>query len=418
MLDYLESQAFSDAAAAFQREAALDAAAAAGGRGKGLLVKKWTTIVRLSKQVADLEKRAQVAEAAAVEAAAAAAAAASAAHQSGDQASGGGEASGARPRAHGGTRMLPVSGKTHLVALKGHRDTVTCVRAHPVYGLVASGSDDGTVKAWDVESRALEKTLRGHAKAVNHVCFDPNGDTLASCSTDLTIKLWSLTSYECTRTLTGHDHTVSAVAFLASGDQLVSGSRDGTLKLWETGTGYCVKTLAEARDPTWVRCVAVSPDGATVASAGNDPTIRVWQLQPGTCVQSLSHHDQPVQALAFSPYPACVNEGGAGTSQLLASGGRDSLVCVWEMPSGLLLYVISDHSNWVNDLFFHILDCRILLSCADDRSVRVTDVAKRRALRCLEDAHGHFVTSIALAPHVAKLVSSGVDKELRIWDCR
>ena len=55
---------------------------------------------------------------------------------------------------------------------------------------LASGSDDCTVKLWDVATGELEATLEGHRDNVNSVAFSPDGLTLVSGSNDCTIKLW------------------------------------------------------------------------------------------------------------------------------------------------------------------------------------------------------------------------------------
>ena len=110
---------------------------------------------------------------------------------------------------------------------------------HPVYSLVASGSEDGTVKIWDYESGQYERTLKGHTQSVSGVAFDNSGKLLASCSLDMSAKIWysdnslgigtvayltsycpsnlprDLSTYSCMRTLRGHDHTISAVTFVA-----------------------------------------------------------------------------------------------------------------------------------------------------------------------------------------------------------
>jgi hypothetical protein len=91
-----------------------------------LLAKKWTSILRLSKQVQELEKRLEAAERAAADAPQSVAAA-------------GGGARG------GGGRMLPVA--PPAVQLKGHRgDSIHCVRAHPNFALVVSAGDDTSVR--------------------------------------------------------------------------------------------------------------------------------------------------------------------------------------------------------------------------------------------------------------------------------
>lgn len=257
----------------------------------------------------------------------------------------------------------------------------------------------------------------------------------ASCSTDLTIKFWDLKTYKCTKTLTGHDHTVSMIRFMPSGDQLVSCSRDATIKVWEVSTGYCTKTLSAHSE--WVRCIAVASDGEMLASAGHDKVVKVWSITQGTVVQELPGHENYVQSLCFSNKPVDLAmydqaeasgqadgsgssttnaNGGSHAAYLLASAGRDSLVHLWNATSGELLFTV-EHANWVNEVVFHPSD-KFVLSASDDRSIKVIDILKKRCVRTLEDAHGHFVSSISMSPQISKLFSGGVDKEVRVWDCR
>jgi WD40 repeat protein len=60
-----------------------------------------------------------------------------------------------------------------------------------------------------------------------------DGQTLASGSQDETIKLWNLKTGDLLRTLTGHKGSVRSVAISADGQTLASGSLDQTIKLWK-----------------------------------------------------------------------------------------------------------------------------------------------------------------------------------------
>lgn len=152
ILDYLlsEGSGLSKTAAMFREEGKLDATTCSG---KALLEKKWTSIVRLQKKVLDLESQL----AAAKESAAAPKPGAGLA----DSENGiGGE----------GFRGLPKAPAKSI--LSGHRGPVTCVTVHPVYSLLASGSEDATVKIWDYETAQYERTLKGHTQSVTAVAFD------------------------------------------------------------------------------------------------------------------------------------------------------------------------------------------------------------------------------------------------------
>ena len=68
--------------------------------------------------------------------------------------------------------------------LVGHRSRITQLALHPVYSVVATASEDASIRFWDYESGEHEQTLRGHSGKVRCVAFHPQGTMLASASTD------------------------------------------------------------------------------------------------------------------------------------------------------------------------------------------------------------------------------------------
>ena len=84
--------------------------------------------------------------------------------------------------------------------------------------LLASGSNDRTIRLWDVVHFAETRVLQGHSHNVNAVAFWPGGTTLASASEDHTVKLWNLVTGEPTTTLGGNTngfrHGISSVTFV------------------------------------------------------------------------------------------------------------------------------------------------------------------------------------------------------------
>src|SRR4051794_143553 len=100
-------------------------------------------------------------------------------------------------------------------------------------------------------------TLRGHTKPVRSVAFSPDGKTLASGSEDSTIKLWEVTTGKERAILKGHTSSVFAVVFspdgktLASGSSAQKGTSDDTIKLWDVATGKERATLKGHRGNVW-----------------------------------------------------------------------------------------------------------------------------------------------------------------------
>ncbi len=78
---------------------------------------------------------------------------------------------------------------------------------------LASGSEDETIRLWDIRRGEHIRTLSGHTDGVIGVAFSPDGNTLASGSVDETIRLWDANTGRHLRTLTGHTDSVSRMAF-------------------------------------------------------------------------------------------------------------------------------------------------------------------------------------------------------------
>jgi len=89
--------------------------------------------------------------------------------------------------------------------------------------------------------------LHGHTRGVWSVSFSPDGQILASSSDDETVRLWDVRDGQCLQVLRGHTKSICSVSFSPNGLTLVSGSQDQTIKLWDVRTGECIKTLLTDR---------------------------------------------------------------------------------------------------------------------------------------------------------------------------
>ncbi len=163
-----------------------------------------------------------------------------------------------------------------VAAVAAHMKDINAVAVAPNDSVVASASQDRTVKIWQLPSLVPVLTLKGHKRGVWSVAFSPVDKAVATASGDKTIKLWSLADGACLRTFEGHVASVLRVDFLSSGTQLLSAGGDGLLKLWNLRTTECVNTFDAHDDKVWALTLGGN-SGEIAASGGADGGLVIWE---------------------------------------------------------------------------------------------------------------------------------------------
>jgi WD40 repeat protein len=115
----------------------------------------------------------------------------------------------------------------------------------------------------------LISTFLGHQKSVWTVAITPDGKKAISGSDDNTLKVWNLNTAKEIFTLIGHEDSVRAIAITPDGKKAISSSDDNTLKVWDLDKGKVIFTIIADKDPaekTQVRILAITPDGKKAIS--------------------------------------------------------------------------------------------------------------------------------------------------------
>ncbi|MEO0377901.1 MAG: hypothetical protein AAF329_25555, partial [Cyanobacteria bacterium P01_A01_bin.17] len=125
-----------------------------------------------------------------------------------------------------------------------HEDCVWTVAFSPSGNLLASGSDDFSVKIWDMNHSNCIRTLNRHKSRVSSVSFTQDGQFLASAGLHGEINIWNPYSGKHLRTLEGHTNRIQTVVFNPVNGHLVSCSYDETVRIWDIATGKCLRILS------------------------------------------------------------------------------------------------------------------------------------------------------------------------------
>ena len=184
--------------------------------------------------------------------------------------------------------------------------------------LLANGAGS-SVQLWDVETSERLHILLWHTSEITSLAFSRDGDTLAVGSRDHSVTLWDVETGERQRTLSGHNDEVVSVAFSRDG-RFFASATSRALLLWNTlfWTNLTVQNGNAHEDSN----IAFSPDSKMIARGGYDATVRLWNTATGGLEHSFTDHGTIITSVAFSP-----------DGRTLASGSLDGAVLLWEFVS-------------------------------------------------------------------------------------
>jgi WD40 repeat protein len=335
-----------------------------------------------------------------------------------------------------------------IVVQTGHAEFVRSVAFSPDGTLFASGSNDNTIKLWDVASRRELRTLAGHTDHVLDVRFSSDGLLLASLGYDKTLRIWDVASGEPLVTITATNGSFAAFCLTPDSRTVItanhtfdSGGGDNLIRFWNVASGKEERTLdagegiaalAISRDARVlvmggisgavklrdlvanrelatlsghtdeVTSIDVSPDGSMAASGSKDGTARLWDLTAGKALRSVKHRNI-VDAVAFSP-----------DGKSLATGGWDHTVHFWDVSRGTEIRYVKGHMDTVWSIAF-TPDGNTLASSSSDKSIKLWDVATGGELDTFA-GHVNFVEGLALSNKGRTLVSHDALDSIRVWD--
>jgi eukaryotic-like serine/threonine-protein kinase len=292
----------------------------------------------------------------------------------------------------------------------GHTLSVLALDVSPDGKLLATASDDRSVRLWDLSSGAPSFVLHGHSDEVTEVKFSPDGKRVASSggNSDQTVRLWDVASGKEVNTLV-HKSAVNDVTFSPDGSTIASASADGVVHLWDIQRG---QERAITQDHTAAAlAVRFSPNGKFLASYGEDEdyAVRLWTPQTSPKPLRLEGHSDLLYAMAFSP-----------DSRWLATGGEDFQVRLWDLSQEKPNSVVLAGHVWKIRALAFSPDNQLLISAGEDKTIRVWRLDACRKGGCssekILDKHQGSVVALAVSPNGKLLASAAQDQTVRLWD--
>lgn len=262
----------------------------------------------------------------------------------------------------------------------------------------------GLVSLWDVATGKQIQTFEGHHEWVNAVAFDPSGRYLASGGVDTQICIWDLQEMKLKTTLSGHTGRIWSLSFSQDGKLLASAGADEYIHVWDFQSGKLLRMI-----PHYAKGlvnVAFHPNSQWIASCcEQDPSIQIWNAHTGELSAGFHSRSNGPTSIAFSP-------GG----NILASGGRDGLVELWQVSDVQHLQFIkmlAGHHHNISAIAYAQNDLLATLSYGE--VIKIWSCESGKVLRVIE-GYNRLIGANAFSPDNKLLLLGDSGGRIRVWD--
>jgi WD40 repeat protein len=254
------------------------------------------------------------------------------------------------------------------------------------------------------------KSLIGHSESIRAIAFSRDGKYLVSGSNDRTVRLWDITTGQLIRLFKGHKERVKCLKVSEDDNLIISASADSILKIWERETGNCIRTIKTSQNPqTILNAIALDSNQHTIATGSTSAqgTVKLWNWQTGEIIDAVRAASSGIRSLIISQ-----------DGKILISGSAGGTIKIWHLDRGLERPKNDLNNAHMSDILTLAIRDRILISGGEDRTIKLwnLDTAEKQQPIQILEGHGGSIWCVEISPDGTKIASASADYTVKIWD--
>ena len=289
-----------------------------------------------------------------------------------------------------------------LKRLIGHKNRVVYAAFSPDGTKLATSSWDKTIRIWSPTTGTSQEVLKGHSHIVDRVYFSEDLRYLVSYSEDFSARVWDLSTGTSIARLSGHKDNITHVALTKDASLILTTSLDKTARLYRGPSGELLAALSHDSEVLYGLLTA---DGRHAATATRSGTLTLWDLSNPTSPKPIriSAHSQPITALSIPP-----NQQGV----LTLSVEGTAAYYTWE---GQLVTRLTGARNALQAAAFAPTSDKVVISSADSL-LRLYEIPSGKLLATFsEKGHKGIPYAITFSPSGLHILSIGTDQKAILW---
>ena len=288
-------------------------------------------------------------------------------------------------------------------SLGAHESQINTICVSPDSNFILSCSDDNSISMRDACSLNENYRIDNNYK-INSISISPDSTKfIATINFNCSIVLFNLKNGETIKIISDELLPFQKILYAKDGKKIYATNQSDKILIFNVNTNEKLKDLYVGHKNK-LREMIISNDGGKIASSCNDDkTFRINDSNTGDILKIFLGHEDDINTLCFN-----------SSSTHIISGSNDCSIIIWNADSGLELFKLNSHTNFIFSILFNFDDSTIF-SASFDNTIKIWNAETGELKKTIEKAHEVGIRTLAYSPFNFSVISGGLEGALKLW---